>query len=106
MTTHHVRLTGNRVSGAVSLVSPEPVKAAATGLLPVAALVAATKETESVFFLPRPRPRPGASPDDVLHVDAGEVNVLPMTQASVLRSRPTPGRTEMMRTMLGLPPKG
>ena len=29
MTRHHIRLTGNRVSGAVSLVSPEPVKAAA-----------------------------------------------------------------------------
>lgn len=83
MTRHHIRLTGNRVSGAVSLVSPEPVKAAAAELL-----------------------ARGASPDDVLHVDAGEVNVLPMTQASVLRSRPTPGRTEMMRTMLGLPPKG
>ena len=81
MTRHHIRLTGNVVSGAVSLTSAQPIIDAAKALLAA-----------------------GASPDDVLHVDAGEVNIAPMTLASVLRSRPTPGRTEMMRTMLGLPP--
>jgi hypothetical protein len=79
---HHIRVSGNRVSGAVTLTSPEPVKAAATELL-----------------------ARGASPDDVLHVDAGEVNISPMSLASIIKARPTPGRGEMIREMLGIPPR-
>jgi hypothetical protein len=83
MKHHHIRLSGNRATGAVDLVSPEPVKAAAAELL-----------------------ARGASPEDILHINAGEVNISPMPLASIIKARPTPGRTEMMRTMLGLPAKG
>ncbi len=80
MTRHHIRLTGNRVTGAVELVSPEPVKAAATELL-----------------------ARGASPDDVLHVDAGEVNISPMPLGKIAAPRITPRRQEFLREMLQLP---
>ena len=81
MTRHHIRLNGNRVTGAVSLVSPEPVKAAATELL-----------------------ARGASPEDTLHVDAGEVNISPMTLGKIAAPRITPNRHAWLREMLGLPP--
>ena len=80
MTRHHIRLTGNRVIGAVELVSPEPIIAAARELL-----------------------ARGASPNDVLVVDAGEVNVSPMPLAKIAAPRITPRRQEFLREMLQLP---
>jgi hypothetical protein len=80
MTRHHIRLAGNRVTGAVDLVSPEPVVAAARAIL-----------------------AHGASPDDVLHVDAGELHILPMSLSKLTAPRITTRRQEYMRDLLGLP---
>ena len=80
MTCHHIRLSGNRVTGAVEIVSPEPILAAAKALLAAGALA-----------------------DDVLSVDAGEVNVAPMTLGKIAAPRITPRRQEFLREMLQLP---
>jgi hypothetical protein len=79
---HHIRVAGSVVTGAVSLTSPEPIIASARELL-----------------------ARGASPDDVLCVDAGEVNISPMSLESILRYRPTPNRHAALREMLGIPPR-
>jgi hypothetical protein len=77
---HHIRLTGNRVTGAVALTSAEPIIAAARELL-----------------------ARGASPDDVLCIDAGEVNISPMPLGKIAAPRITPRRQEFLREMLSLP---
>jgi hypothetical protein len=80
---HHIRLAGERVSGAVSLVANEPIKAAATELL-----------------------ARGASPDDILHVDAGEVNISPMTLGKLTAPRRTAHQQQAsLREFFGLPPR-
>jgi hypothetical protein len=81
MTRHHIRLSGQRVSGAVSLTSNEPVIAAARELL-----------------------ARGASPADVLVVDAGEVNIAPMSLGRLVAPRITARRQEYLRDLLGLSP--
>jgi hypothetical protein len=44
----------------------------------------------------------GASPDDEIVVDCGEVSVLPASIGSILRPRITSHRNDLMREMIGL----
>ena len=82
MTRHSIRLVGNRVSGAVSLTSPEPIIAAARELLA----------------------RPGVLPSDTLYVDAGAVNIVPMPLGKIAAPRITSRRQEYLRDLVGVSP--